>query len=133
VRNALLLVARSEAPAGIVYATDAAVSSNVMIAGVFPESSHDRITYPFAVIRAGDTPEARALLAYLAGPEGHATSSSDAGSPRTKLRQPKGAQRSVVGYVRLSTSASVSQRPSGNPLPLNSGRSCLPQLKVVSL
>jgi len=44
----------------------------VVIAGTFPETSHDRITYPFAVIRAGDTLEARALLAYLAGPEGRA-------------------------------------------------------------
>jgi molybdate transport system substrate-binding protein len=69
VRNAVLLVERGEAPAGIVYATDAAVSRRVMIAGVFSEDSHDRITYPFAVTRAGDTPEARALMAYLAGPE----------------------------------------------------------------
>jgi len=69
VRNAVLLVERGEAPAGIVYATDAAVSRRVTIAGVFPEDSHDRITYPFAVTRAGDTPEARALMTYLASPE----------------------------------------------------------------
>ena len=56
VRSALLLVERGEAPAGIVYATDAAVSKAVTIAGVFPESSHDPITYPFAVTKAGDTP-----------------------------------------------------------------------------
>jgi molybdate transport system substrate-binding protein len=72
VRGALLLVERGEAPAGIVYATDAAVSPGVVIAGTFPESSHERITYPFAVVRTGDTPEARALLAYLAGPEARA-------------------------------------------------------------
>jgi ABC-type molybdate transport system substrate-binding protein len=41
-----------------------------MIARVFPETFHDRITYPFAVIRAGDKPEARALMVYLASPEG---------------------------------------------------------------
>ncbi len=70
VRGALLLVERGEAPAGIVYATDAAVSPGVVVAGTFPESSHERITYPFAVVRAGDTPEARSLMAYLAGPEG---------------------------------------------------------------
>jgi molybdate transport system substrate-binding protein len=69
VRAALLLVERDEAPAGIVYATDAAASSHVMIAGTFPENSHDPITYPFAVVRSGDTPEARALLTFLAGPE----------------------------------------------------------------
>jgi molybdate transport system substrate-binding protein len=72
VRNALLLVERGEAPIGIVYATDAAASRKVMVAGVFPEDSHDRITYPFAVVKAGDTPEARALLGYLASAEAQA-------------------------------------------------------------
>ena len=72
VRAALLLVERGEAPAGIVYATDAAVSKGVMIAGVFPASSHNPVVYPFGVTKAGDTPEARALLAFLAGPEARA-------------------------------------------------------------
>jgi molybdate transport system substrate-binding protein len=72
VRAALLLVERGEAPAGIVYATDAAISPDVMIAGTFPESSHDRIIYPFAVVRSGDTPDSRALLDFLAGPEASA-------------------------------------------------------------
>jgi molybdate transport system substrate-binding protein len=69
VRAALLLVERGEAPAGIVYGTDAAASKGVMIAGVFPEASHDAISYPFAVTKSGDTPDARALLAFLAGPQ----------------------------------------------------------------
>ena len=68
VRAALLLVERGEAPAGIVYRTDAAVSHNVMTAGVFPESTHDPISYPFAVTKSGDTPEARAFLAFLSSP-----------------------------------------------------------------
>jgi molybdate transport system substrate-binding protein len=68
VRSALLLVERGEAPAGIVYSTDATVSKAVMVAGVFPESSHDPITYPFALTKAGDTPEARAFLAFLSSP-----------------------------------------------------------------
>jgi molybdate transport system substrate-binding protein len=68
VRSALLLVERGEAQAGIVYGTDAAVSKAVAIAGVFPPSSHDPITYPFAVIKAGDTPEARGFLAFLSAP-----------------------------------------------------------------
>jgi molybdate transport system substrate-binding protein len=72
VRSALLLVERGEAPAGIVYATDAAASKAVMVAGTFPTNSHDAISYPFAVIKAGDTPEARALMTYLAGPEARA-------------------------------------------------------------
>ncbi len=70
VRSALLLLERGEAPAGIVYSTDAAVSKAVKIAGVFPADTHDPIVYPFAVVKAGDTKEARDFLAYLAGPTG---------------------------------------------------------------
>jgi molybdate transport system substrate-binding protein len=69
VRAGLLLVERGEAPAAIVYGTDAAVSKAVAVAGIFPASSHDPITYPFAVVKSGDTPDARALLTFLAGPQ----------------------------------------------------------------
>jgi molybdate transport system substrate-binding protein len=69
VRSGLLLVERGEAPAGIVYATDAPVSKGVMVAGTFPPNSHDPISYPFALTKNGDTAEARALLAFLAGPQ----------------------------------------------------------------
>jgi molybdate transport system substrate-binding protein len=69
VRQALLLVERGEAPAGIVYATDAAASKGVMIAGIFPANSHDPVTYPFAVVKLGDTLEARSLMTYLSGPQ----------------------------------------------------------------
>jgi molybdate transport system substrate-binding protein len=69
VRAALLLVEHGEAPAGIVYGTDAAVSKAVMVAGTFPASSHDPVAYPFAVVKSGDTPQARALLTFLSGPQ----------------------------------------------------------------
>ena len=69
VRAALLLVERGEAPLGIVYATDASASRGVRIVGIFPAGTHPPITYPFALLRGGDTPEARALLAFLTGPE----------------------------------------------------------------
>ena len=72
VRSALLLVERGEAPVGIVYATDAAASKAVMVAGTFPASSHDPVAYPFAVVKSGDTPEARALMTFLSGPEARA-------------------------------------------------------------
>jgi molybdate transport system substrate-binding protein len=72
VRAALLLVERGEAPAGIVYATDAAVSKSVMIAGTFPADSHDPVSYPFAVTKSGDTPEARAFLDFLTNPTARA-------------------------------------------------------------
>lgn len=72
VRSGLLLVERGEAPAGIVYGTDSAVSKGVMVAGTFPDSSHDPITYPFAVTKGGDTQDARALLKFMAGPQARA-------------------------------------------------------------
>ena len=72
VRAALLLVERGEAPAGIVYRTDAAVSKAVMVAGTFPADSHDPVAYPFAVVKSGDTPQAHALLTFLAGPQARA-------------------------------------------------------------
>ena len=59
-------------PAGIVYATDASVSKGVMVAGIFPDGSHDPVSYPFALVKSGDTAEARALLAFLAGPQARA-------------------------------------------------------------
>jgi molybdate transport system substrate-binding protein len=69
VRAALLFVERGDAPLGIVYATDAAASPGVRVIGTFPEASHTAITYPFALTRTGDTEEARAFLAFAAGPQ----------------------------------------------------------------
>jgi len=70
VRGALLLVERGEAPFGIVYATDAAASQGVRVAGTFPAESHVPVTYPFALMRrAENNAQARAFLAFLTGPE----------------------------------------------------------------
>jgi hypothetical protein len=61
---ALLLVSRGEAPAGIVYQTDAAADKGVTIIGSFPEDTHPPITYPIALTtNAG--PDAAAFLAYI--------------------------------------------------------------------
>jgi molybdate transport system substrate-binding protein len=43
VRAALMLVARGEAPIGIVYGTDATSDPNVRVLGVFPEDAHPPI------------------------------------------------------------------------------------------
>lgn len=67
VRSALALVERGEAPFGIVYATDAAISDGVKVVGAFPEDSHPPITYPAALV--ADTPASRALLAFMQSPE----------------------------------------------------------------
>ena len=64
VRAALLLVSRGEAPAGIVYATDAASDTGVTIIGTFPESTHPPIVYPIALTK-GAGPDAAAFLAFI--------------------------------------------------------------------
>jgi molybdate transport system substrate-binding protein len=69
VRAALALVERAECPLGIVYATDAAASSKVKVAGVFPADSHPPIVYPAALVKGQDTPAARRLLEFLKGPD----------------------------------------------------------------
>lgn len=61
VRAALAFVGRGECAAGIVYATDAAISDAVEVLARFPAESHARIVYVFAVIR-GAPPQARAFL-----------------------------------------------------------------------
>lgn len=65
VRAALLLVARGEAPAGIVYQTDAAADPSVTIIGAFPENTHPPIIYPIALTADANNPDAAALLAYI--------------------------------------------------------------------
>ncbi len=65
VRATLLLVSRGEAPAGIVYQTDAAADSNVKIIGTFPENTHLPIIYPIALTASAGHPDAAAFLAYL--------------------------------------------------------------------
>ena len=70
VRAALALVARGEAPLGIVYATDARLSEQVQVLATLPAASHAPIRYPFAIIRDNDSPAARAFLAFLTSAEG---------------------------------------------------------------
>ena len=65
VRAALLLVSRGEAPAGIVYQTDAASDKGVTIIGTFPEETHPPIIYPIALTANAASPEAAAFLAYI--------------------------------------------------------------------
>lgn len=69
VRAALAFVERGEAPLGVVYATDAAVSKKVKVVGVFPDSMHDPIVYPFALVAGKETPAAKALLEQIRSPE----------------------------------------------------------------
>lgn len=72
VRNALVLVERGEAAAGIVYSTDAAASKKVFVAGLFPEDTHEPITYPVALLRGQGQGDAQALYGFLLGPAARA-------------------------------------------------------------
>jgi molybdate transport system substrate-binding protein len=67
VRVALTLVARGEAPLGIVYETDAKVAPGVRLLGVFPPDTHPAIIYP-AALTANAKPEAAQYLAFLRSP-----------------------------------------------------------------
>jgi molybdate transport system substrate-binding protein len=67
VRVALALVARAEAPLGIVYATDAAIDPKVKVVGRFPPASHSPIVYPYAIVGGRDTAPVRRVFDYLTG------------------------------------------------------------------
>lgn len=66
VRTALAFVERGECPLGIVYETDAGVSTRVMIAGRFPAGTHDPVVYPAALLPSA-SPAAREYFRYMQG------------------------------------------------------------------
>lgn len=65
VRSALRFVELGEAPAGIVYQTDAIASKKVVITGEFPQGSYPKISYPIAAIKGGQTKEAKSFLKFF--------------------------------------------------------------------
>ena len=68
VRAALSLVAKGEAPLGIVYGTDAKSELAVRVVGIFPADSHPKILYPVALL-ASAKPDARKFLDFLLSSE----------------------------------------------------------------
>ena len=68
VRAALALVARGEATAGIVYATDARAEPKVKLLGTFPADTHAPIIYPGALVASSTNADARAFFGYLRSP-----------------------------------------------------------------
>lgn len=69
VRGALALVEHGDAPLGIVYVTDARISSRVKIVGVFPAVGHSPIVYPFAVVKGAASAPVMAYFHFLSGPK----------------------------------------------------------------
>jgi molybdate transport system substrate-binding protein len=73
VRQVLTYVETGNADAGLVYATDAKGSSKVRVVATAPESTHDAIVYPAAVIEGSRNAEAaREFVDYLASPAAQA-------------------------------------------------------------
>jgi molybdate transport system substrate-binding protein len=69
VRQVLTYVETGNADAGIVYATDAQASGKVRIVAVAPDSSHDPIVYPVAVLKSSrNDASARRFVEYLGSP-----------------------------------------------------------------
>jgi molybdate transport system substrate-binding protein len=65
VRAALALVARGEAPLGIVYGSDAMAEKSVRVVAEFPADSHPAIFYPAARIATSTNPLSETFLHFL--------------------------------------------------------------------
>lgn len=65
VRSALALVARGEAPLGVVYQTDTRAEPRVSVLATFPADTHPPIVYPVAQLAESTTAGAADFLAFL--------------------------------------------------------------------
>lgn len=70
VRAALNFVAKGECDLGIVYATDAAISRDVKVVGVFPITTHTPIVYPLGIVNKNA--ESMKFYQYLQSPQASA-------------------------------------------------------------
>ena len=70
VRAAVVLVARGEAPAGIVYATDALAVDAATVRWQIPDSAQPEIAYPVAIVAGRTRPAAMAFLESLTDARG---------------------------------------------------------------
>lgn len=69
VRAALMLVARGEAPLGVVYGSDARAEPRARVVATFPSSSHPPIAYPAARVTASTQHSAAEFIGWLASPD----------------------------------------------------------------
>lgn len=65
VRAALALVARGEAPLGIVFATDARANPAVRVVSMFPTNSHAPVSYPVAGLARAINPAGESFRRFL--------------------------------------------------------------------
>ncbi len=68
VRAALALVARGEAPLGVVYASDAQAGRGVVALYAVPGVLHDPVRYQAALVEGNSTPEAVDFMRFLRSP-----------------------------------------------------------------
>lgn len=73
VRQVLNYVATGNVDAGLVYRTDAEISSQVKIVAIAPENTHSPVIYPIAVTQESDHPEtATTFVEFMDTPEAQA-------------------------------------------------------------
>lgn len=85
VRAALLMVARAEAPLGVVYGSDAQSEPRVRVLATFPASSHPPIVYPVARIANSRHAQGAAFVRWLQTPDAQAFFSARGfTTPRTR-------------------------------------------------
>jgi len=72
VRAALAAVASGNVDAGFVYRTDARLEPRVRVAFEVPREQGPRIVYPLALMRSGESEEARSFYRFLVSPEARA-------------------------------------------------------------
>ena len=127
VRAALALVARGEAPLGIVYQTDAAADPSVKIVGTFPEDTHPPIVYPMAQYRTstnarrGDLPRLSAAARRAAQRCSRSTGFTVLDRPdgaherraRPGIAQSRGGRRRSGCRLRVASWAMVASLPFG--------------------
>ena len=66
---AVALVARGEAPAAIVFSTDATGVAGIKVASVFPKDSHPPIVFPAALLSARHNGDAARFFEFLTSPK----------------------------------------------------------------
>ncbi len=69
VRAALVLVERGEAPLGVVYATDAAISKRVKVVAKFPSDIQPKIVYPVAIVKGHASMASKRFVELMRSPE----------------------------------------------------------------
>jgi molybdate transport system substrate-binding protein len=66
---AVALVARGEAPAAVVFSTDATGVAGIKVAGIFPKDSHPPIVFPAALLSARHNGDAVRFFEFLTAPK----------------------------------------------------------------